>query len=188
MGDGAHGNALNAGCGHGANRLQSNPSGRFEGDLAAQSQTVAEGNGFAQLWDGKIVQQNGVNSHHVQESGELREALHLDFDEGGLDISRGRPVQHFEDTMSESVRLDPGQMVVLEEHRIMEIVVPESILGQTLRGSKLRSYYGLIVLAIKSSKTGEYRFMPEADDVMKEGDILIVFGREVDLARFSALD
>jgi pyruvate/2-oxoacid:ferredoxin oxidoreductase alpha subunit len=48
--------------------------------------------------------------------------------------------------------------------------------------------YRLIVLAIKTDVTGEYRFMPEANDTIRPGDVLVVLGREIDLARFSALD
>lgn len=75
-----------------------------------------------------------------------------------------------------------------EDHRIMEYVTPKPMIGKTVRESGLRSSYRLIALAIKTGKTGEYRFMPAAGDVLQEGDILVVLGREVDLARFSVLE
>ncbi len=75
-----------------------------------------------------------------------------------------------------------------EEYRIAEIATPASLVGRTLMKSELRSVYHLFVLAIKKAPTGEYRFMPEAGDMLHNGDVLIVLGREVDLARFSAVD
>jgi trk system potassium uptake protein TrkA len=75
-----------------------------------------------------------------------------------------------------------------EEYRIIEIVTPESLVGKTLLESELRRTYHLFVLAIKSRPEGKYHFMPEANDVLRESDVLVVLGREVDLARFSALD
>lgn len=75
-----------------------------------------------------------------------------------------------------------------EEYRIMEIITPNSLAGRTLQESELRSQFRLIVLAIKTAGTGEYRFMPEANDLLHPGDVLVVLGREVDLARFSVLE
>lgn len=75
-----------------------------------------------------------------------------------------------------------------EEYRIMEIVTPRSLVGQTVVGAELRSKHELIALAIKSEHGEKYHFMPGADDVLNEGDLLILFGREMDLARFSAMD
>jgi trk system potassium uptake protein TrkA len=74
-----------------------------------------------------------------------------------------------------------------EDYRIMEIITPKSLVGRSLQESELRSSYRLIVLAIKAA-TGEYRFMPEAQDLLNPGDVLVVLGREFDLARLSAID
>lgn len=75
-----------------------------------------------------------------------------------------------------------------EEYRIMEVATPKQLVSQPLAGSGLRKTYRLFALAIKSGETGEYHFMPEGGHVLREGDVLIVLGREMDLARFSALD
>lgn len=74
-----------------------------------------------------------------------------------------------------------------EDYRIMEILTPKSLVGQSLQQSELRSSFRLIVLAIKTA-AGEYRFMPEAHNILNPGDALVVLGREFDLARFSAID
>lgn len=74
-----------------------------------------------------------------------------------------------------------------EDHRIMEIQLPKKLDGKKLAETGLRSDYHLLVLATRRSDTGEFRFIPAADDVVREGDILIVLGREVNLARLLAL-
>jgi len=74
-----------------------------------------------------------------------------------------------------------------EDHRIMEILLPKPLAGKSLGESHLREEYNLLVLAIKSGTSGEFRFMPSAADVLNESDILIVLGREVNLARFSVI-
>jgi len=75
-----------------------------------------------------------------------------------------------------------------EDYRIMEIVTPTSLAGASLSKSGLRQKYSLLVLAIRNPESGAYQFMPGADALLKPNDVLIVFGREVDLARLSALD
>ena len=75
-----------------------------------------------------------------------------------------------------------------EEFRIMEVMMPKSLAGKSLNGSGLRRTYRLFALAIKGGDDGDYHFMPEADYVLREGDVVVVFGREMDLARFSALE
>lgn len=75
-----------------------------------------------------------------------------------------------------------------EEYRIMEVSIPPPLVGKTLLEAELRSSYRLLVLAIKSGSSGEFHFSPEAKDQMWRGDVLIVLGREIDLARFSALE
>ncbi|GMU34020.1 MAG: TrkA family potassium uptake protein [Planctomycetia bacterium] len=75
-----------------------------------------------------------------------------------------------------------------EDYRIMELKMPPKLVGVTLGHSNIRSSYNLLLLATKSASTGQFRFMPGADDVLTEDDILIVLGQEVDLARFSVMD
>ena len=75
-----------------------------------------------------------------------------------------------------------------EEYRIMELVIPQRLVGKDLRGSGLRHTYRLLVLAIKDGATEEYAFMPGGDHVLRDGDVLFVMGREMDLARVSALE
>lgn len=75
-----------------------------------------------------------------------------------------------------------------EEYRIMEVVAPNSLVGQSLIESKLRNKYKLLVLAIRNETTNTFNCMPEPDTVIIHGDILVVLGRELDLALLSAKD
>lgn len=75
-----------------------------------------------------------------------------------------------------------------EDHRIMEIELPEPLVGKTLAASKLREEFSMLVLAIKKPTTGEFKFMPGPNDVLKKGDVLIVLSREVNLVRLRVLE
>jgi len=75
-----------------------------------------------------------------------------------------------------------------EDYRIMEITIPRPLWGKSLGESGVRTEFNLLVLATKSAVTGQFHFMPGAADVLSESDILVVLGREVDLARFSVLE
>lgn len=74
-----------------------------------------------------------------------------------------------------------------EDHRIMELETPSAIVGKTLASSRLREELNLLLLATKKP-SGEFHFMPSPNDVFKAGDILIVLGREINLARLRVLD
>lgn len=75
-----------------------------------------------------------------------------------------------------------------EDHRIMELKMPQSLAGKRLGDTGIRNDYGLLVLGTKDSNTGKFKFLPAATDVLQPTDVLIVLGREVNLARFQALD
>ena len=75
-----------------------------------------------------------------------------------------------------------------EEYRIMEVELPKTLVGRVLHDSGLRDAYKVLVLAAKNSRSGEYHFMPDAEYVLGEADLLYLFGREMDLARFAALE
>jgi len=74
-----------------------------------------------------------------------------------------------------------------EDYRIMEVMAPESVTGKTLGELNLRAAYDLLVLAVRDKDDVHYRFMPTADTVIRSGEIMMVMGRELDLARFVAL-
>lgn len=74
-----------------------------------------------------------------------------------------------------------------EDYRIMEVVAPPALHGKTLAESGIRTEYELLVLALREEGSEHYRFLPTADAVIKPSEVLMVMGRELDLARFAAL-
>lgn len=73
-----------------------------------------------------------------------------------------------------------------DAYSILEMVPPQNFMGRSLREIDVRAKYGLNVIGIKKpapkDKEGKGRFeeninlSPKAEDVIREGDILIVIG------------
>lgn len=70
-----------------------------------------------------------------------------------------------------------------DAYSILEMVPPRGFIGRSLREIDVRAKYGLNVIGIKKpakegrEKAGErVNFSPKADDVIREGDVLIVIG------------
>lgn len=70
---------------------------------------------------------------------------------------------------------------------IQEIAPPERFIGKSLRELDLRNKYGIQVIAIRELIPEKTTFIPRADFVIKDSDILIIMGEEEDLARLDAL-
>jgi len=70
---------------------------------------------------------------------------------------------------------------------IQEIAPPEKFIGKSLRGLDLRNKYGVQVIAIKEVITEKTTFIPKADFVIKDSDILIVMGEEKQLSKINSL-
>ena len=70
------------------------------------------------------------------------------------------------------MELSPGYSVV-------EIVAPGSMVGRTLKDLDLRRKSGVNVLAIKHNN--EVNPVPQGDDVIRDGDTLIVTGKDEDI-------
>ncbi|RYG74023.1 TrkA family potassium uptake protein [Lentibacillus lipolyticus] len=69
-----------------------------------------------------------------------------------------------------------------DDHSIVEVKAGERMRGKTLVDLDIRANYGCNVVAIKRDK--EINVSPAADDVLKEGDILIIIGADKDISRF----
>ncbi|RZI50951.1 TrkA family potassium uptake protein [Aeribacillus pallidus] len=69
-----------------------------------------------------------------------------------------------------------------EEHSIVEIAANRNIAGHSLIELDIRAKYGINIVAIK--RNNEIIVSPQATEVIKAGDILIVIGADVDIARF----
>lgn len=70
---------------------------------------------------------------------------------------------------------------------IQEIAPPERFIGKSLRELDLRDKYKIQVLAIRELIPEKITFIPRADFVIKDSDILIIMGEEEDLAKLDAL-
>lgn len=68
------------------------------------------------------------------------------------------------------------------EYSIIEFVAPPRIDGKTLKQLNLRAKYGVTLVLIKRGK--EINASPGADDVIREGDILVIIGDTASLEKF----
>lgn len=69
-----------------------------------------------------------------------------------------------------------------DEHSIMEIKANNLLEGHTIIGLDIRARYGVNIVAIK--RETEIIVSPQADEVIHEGDVLIVIGADADISRF----
>lgn len=67
----------------------------------------------------------------------------------------------------ERIELDP-------EHSIVELIIPEQFDGRTIRDLRLRSNYGLNVLAV--SQDGKFEINPRPDRLLQKGTAMVVIG------------
>lgn len=68
---------------------------------------------------------------------------------------------------------------------IQEIAPPDSFIGKTLAEIDLRKKYNVTVVAIRSVIPEAFQPNPGGDFLIKESDILIIFGSEEDIHKFS---
>lgn len=69
-----------------------------------------------------------------------------------------------------------------DDHSIVEVKAGKRMMGKTLVELDIRANYGCNVVAIKRGT--EINVSPAADDGLKEDDILIVIGADIDISRF----
>lgn len=70
---------------------------------------------------------------------------------------------------------------------IQEIAPPEKFIGKNLRELDLRNKYGIQVIAIKELIPEKTTFVPKADFVLKDSDILVIMGDDKQLKKINAL-
>jgi trk system potassium uptake protein len=69
-----------------------------------------------------------------------------------------------------------------DEHSIVEIVASDKLGGNSIIDLDVRANYGINIVAIK--RKNEIIVSPQANEVIREDDILIVIGADVDINRF----
>ncbi len=70
--------------------------------------------------------------------------------------------------------------------RVQEIAAPEKFIGKSLKELDLRNRYDIQVMAIKGIIPEKTTFMPKADFVIKDSDILIILGEEEQLKKLDS--
>jgi len=68
-------------------------------------------------------------------------------------------------------------------YRVMDVAPPNSFYGRTLMDLELRQRYGVFVIAVKELVPQRFVFLPDPKFVVKPSDILVMIGREEQLAR-----
>lgn len=72
-----------------------------------------------------------------------------------------------------------------DSYSIVEVDAPEAWIGKTLQELNIRAKYNLNVIGIRS--LDEMNPAPGANDILKEGDLLIVLGHNNDLKKITKL-
>lgn len=70
-----------------------------------------------------------------------------------------------------------------EDYAIFEMAPPNDFLGKTIAELQLRSRYHINVIAVRDVVSGKVHMVPPADFVIKDGEVLVVVGREEDIQK-----
>jgi trk system potassium uptake protein TrkA len=70
-----------------------------------------------------------------------------------------------------------------DDYMLFELAPPNSFIGKTIRELELRGKHHIEVLAVKDIITDQMHMMPRADFVIKDGEILVVVGKEKDIQK-----
>jgi trk system potassium uptake protein TrkA len=68
-----------------------------------------------------------------------------------------------------------------DDYMISEMAPPNSFLGKSISTLQLRSRYHVEVIAIRDMVSDKITMVPGADFVIKDGDVLVVVGKEKDI-------
>jgi trk system potassium uptake protein TrkA len=68
-----------------------------------------------------------------------------------------------------------------EDYMIFELAPPNSFLGKTIAELQLRSRYHIEVIAIRDIVSDKFQMVPSADFIIKDGEVLVVVGKEKDI-------
>jgi trk system potassium uptake protein TrkA len=72
----------------------------------------------------------------------------------------------------------------MDGYGIIELVVPENFIGKSLRQVNMPSRYDIQIIAIKRATPERVHFIPKADFIFKEDDIMILLGSETGFKKF----
>jgi trk system potassium uptake protein len=72
-----------------------------------------------------------------------------------------------------------------EDHSIVEVAIPDALVGKTLGELDIRNKYSLEVIAIKNVLLGEFYLIPKADFKIAADCALIVIGKNADTEKIT---
>jgi len=70
-----------------------------------------------------------------------------------------------------------------EDYMIIELAPPNSFLGKTMAELQLRGRYNIEVIAVRDVLSDKIHMVPKADFVVKDGEVLVVVGKENDIRK-----
>lgn len=74
-----------------------------------------------------------------------------------------------------------------QDHSIVELAVPQELEGKTLAEADLRRRMGVVVVGLKDVLTGKFEIFPGGDSRLNDSQLLLVVGKQDDLARLRKL-
>jgi trk system potassium uptake protein TrkA len=75
-----------------------------------------------------------------------------------------------------------------EGFELVEIGPPREFIGKSLRQLELRTKYNVFIIAIQETVPENFVFVPPADFVLKDSDVMIMLGRTDDIDRIKGLE
>lgn len=75
-------------------------------------------------------------------------------------------------------------MPIDPEYSFVEVAIPDSMVGRTLRETDLRRRYNISVIGVKDVLTGKLSLFPEPDFTFGADQLMIVVARQEELKRF----
>lgn len=75
-----------------------------------------------------------------------------------------------------------------EDYTIAQVDPPPSFIGKSLEELDLRKRYEISIIAVKELVSERFVMVPGADFTVKNGDILVILGKETDLAKIRELE
>jgi trk system potassium uptake protein TrkA len=72
-----------------------------------------------------------------------------------------------------------------DDYMISELAPPNSFLGKTIAELQLRGKYHIEVIAIRDIISDRIHMVPPADFVIKDGEVLVVVGKEKDIQKIN---
>ena len=70
-----------------------------------------------------------------------------------------------------------------EDYIILEMAPPNSFLGKTIAELQLRSKYNIEVIAVRDVISDKVHMVPQADFIIKDGEVLVLIGKEEDIRK-----